>query len=141
MPIDVSKWSSHSKLSKAIDMNDTEIKVRYSDGLKFKVADDGYFYATIRSFGQYEHVKVLRVTGDTLHCVRGQDGTKAQSWNVDSCIEVEWNPAQLCEFTKQCVHGTAPTTVDAGTYCLDCDTCIEIGGDGRITAVNGAKQC
>lgn len=141
MAINVSKWSSHSKLSKALSTEATEIYVRFGEGLRFRVPETDYFYATIRSHGKYEHVKVLAVKGDVLYVVRGQDNTQAQTWAVESCIEVEWNPAQLCEFSRQCVLGTAPTTVDAGVYCLDCNTCITIGEDGRITAVDGEKKC
>nr|DAK40122.1 MAG TPA: tail fiber protein [Caudoviricetes sp.] len=141
MAINVSKWSSHSKLSKPVGITDTELPIRFGEGVRFHVPCEDYFYATIRSHGKYEHVKVLAVKGDVLHVVRGQDNTAAQSWPAESCVEVEWNPAQLCEFSRQCVLGTAPTTVDAGVYCLDCNTCITIGEDGRITAVNGEKSC
>lgn len=141
MALNVSKWSSHSKLTSAVDSKTTELRVRMGEGLRFRVPDTDHYYATIRSHGKYEHVKVMGVTGDTLHVVRGQDGTQAQDWAVESCIAVEWNPAQVCEYTKQCVLGETPTSVDAGVYCLDCNTCITIGEDGRITAVNGEKKC
>lgn len=141
MAINVSKWSSHSKLAHHIDDKTTDVPVTFGHGLRFRVPDADYFYATIRSHGKYEHVKVLGVSGDTLHVVRGQDDTKAQTWPTEACIEVEWNPAQLCAFTQQCVNGTAPTTVDPGVYCLDCATCITVGDDGRITAIDGEKKC
>lgn len=141
MPINVSKWSTRGKLSAPLAADATEVKLRFGEGVGFRIPENDYFYATIRSHGKFEHVKVLAVKGDTLHVVRGQDGSAAQSWQPMSCIEVEWNPAQLCEYTKQCVNGTTPTSVDAGTYCFDCTTCVEIGTDGRITAVNGAKKC
>lgn len=141
MAINVSKWSSRSRLTRELDTTATEIQIRFGEGLRFKVDADDYFYATIRSHGKYEHVKVLGVKGDVLHVVRGQDNTQAQSWPVDACIEVEWNPQQVCAYTKQCVLGTTPTSVDAGVYCLDCNTCITIGEDGRITAVDGEKKC
>ena len=80
MAINVSKWSSHSKLSKALSTEATEIYVRFGEGLRFRVPETDYFYATIRSHGKYEHVKVLAVKGDVLHVVRGQDNTQAQTW-------------------------------------------------------------
>lgn len=141
MAINVSKWSSHSKLSKPVSADATELPVRFGDGLRFRLPEQDYCYATIRSHGKYEHVKILSVKGDVLHVVRGQDNTQAQAWAQESCIEVEWNPAQVCEFTKSCVLGTTPTSVDAGVYCLDCNTCITIGEDGRIVAVDGEKSC
>lgn len=141
MAINVSKWSSHSKLAKQIDATTQEVAVRFGEGLRFKLPEDDYCYATIRSHGKFEHVKILSVKGDVLHVVRGQDNTQAQTWARESCIEIEWNPAQLCEYSRQCVLGTSPTSVEAGTYCLDCNTCIEIGKDGRIVAVNGEKSC
>lgn len=141
MAINVSKWSSHSKLSKPVSADTTELSVRFGDGLRFRLPEQDYCYATIRSHGKYEHVKILSVKGDVLHVVRGQDNTQAQMWPQESCIEVEWNPAQVCEFTKQCVLGTSPTAVDAGVYCLDCNTCITIGDDGRIVAIDGEKSC
>lgn len=142
MPINVSKWSARSALAAAVDTNDEALVLEYGTGPRFRLArEEDYFYATIRSAGKFEHVKVLRVAGDTLHIVRGQDSTEAQSWPSGACIEVEWNPAQVCEFTRQCVLGQTPTTVAPGTYCLDCNTCITIGSDGRITAVDGEKKC
>lgn len=141
MALNVSKWSAASKLSAPVTGKDMEVRVKYGEGLRFKVPSTDWFYATIRSRGKFEHIRVLEVRGDTLHVVRGVDGTDPQDWPVDACVEVEWNPAQVCEFTKQCVLGTTPTSVDPGVYCLDCTTCITIGEDGRITAVNGEKKC
>lgn len=48
MAINVSKWSSHSKLSKALSTEATEIYVRFGEGLRFRVPETDYFYATIR---------------------------------------------------------------------------------------------
>lgn len=141
MALNVSKWSARSKLAAVIDQNVQQIKVKYGEGLRFRVPDPDHFYATIRSHGKFEHVRVLDVDGDTLHVVRGVDGTEPQQWPVDACIEVEWNPAQLCEFAKQCVLGTTPTSVDPGVYCFDCTTCITVGEDGRITDIDRAKSC
>lgn len=141
MAINVSNWSVRGRLAAMVASTEIQLRLKHGEGTNFRVPESDYFYATIRSFGKFEHVKVLSVHGDTLTVVRGQDNTKPQSWPADSCVEVEWNPAQLCEFAKQCTNGTSPTSVPAGTYCLDCTTCIEIGEDGRITAVNGAKKC
>lgn len=141
MALNVSKWSSHGKLAQSLTAEATEIPLGFGEGLRFRLPDTDYCYATIRSNGKYEHVKIMAVKGDTLHVVRGQDNTVAQTWSPNSCIEVEWNPAQICEYTKQCALGETPTTVAAGTYCLSCSTCITIGEDGRITAVDGEKKC
>ena len=139
--INVSKWSTRTKLVAPINEKADRLFVGANEARRFLLPSSDYCYLTIRSAGKFEHVKLMAVDNDTLHIVRGQDGTEPQSWGAGSCVEVEWNPAQLCEFTKQCVNGTSATSVAAGTYCLDCNTCIEIGHDGRITAVNGEKKC
>lgn len=139
--INVSNWSARSNLAIGVDNKTTVLKLKFSTGVRFRVPDGDHFYLTIRSNGLFEHVKVLAVHGDELTVIRGQDNTTAQHWSHDSCVAVEWNPSQLCEYVQQCVNGTAPTSVAAGVYCLDCATCITVGQDGRITDIDGGKPC
>ena len=139
--LNVSKWSASSKLTNPIGTTDTQLKVNAGDGFKFVVPPDDYYYATLRANGVFEHVRVVAVDSDTLVVQRGQDNTVAQSFPANTCIVVEWNPAQLCEYVKQCALNETPTGVIPGTYCMSCDTCFEIGADGRIKAVNGSTQC
>lgn len=141
MSLNVRNLTVRGKLNRAVDRTDTTLPLKFGEGLKFRVPDGDHFFATIRSFGHFEHVKVLRVDGDKLHVVRGQDNTKAQDWSADSCVIIEWNPAQLCEFVKSCVVGLEPISVEAGTHCLSCATCIEIADDGRIRKVIQGEQC
>lgn len=137
--INVISMFKHSKLSTAIDINQTILQLPFGDGAKFKVPLGDHFYATLRSGTIFEHVKVVDSTQDTITVVRGQDNTNKQSFNAGTCVDVIWNPAQLCEYVKACANGTDQGFYD-GTACMTCDTCFEIE-DGRIKSVNGSTQC
>lgn len=139
--LDVSKWGNSSTLARSITAQDKLISVALGSGHKFKVPEKNYFYATMRAHGVVEHVKVVASSGDTLTVLRGQDNTVAQPFPAGTCIEIEWNPAQLCEYVAQCSTGLGPTGVVPGTYCMTCDTCFEVNAEGRITSVNGSKAC
>ena len=60
---------------------------------------------------------------------------------AESCVTVEWNPAQLAAFIRQQVNNNGPTGVNAGVHCLSCSTCIEVTSDGRIVAINQSEPC
>lgn len=139
--LDVTKWGAQSNLARSITAQETLIQVSLGQGVRFKVPEGNYFYATMKNHGLVEHVRVMAVSGDTLTVIRGQDNTSAEPFGAGTCIEVEWNPAQLCEYVSQCATGLGPTGVTPGTYCMTCDTCFEVGADGRITSVNGSKSC
>lgn len=141
MAINLKNWSSRGSLSIPLDSETQSLKLKFSEGALFALPEADYCYATLRSHGKFEHVRVLDSSSDTLTVVRGVDNTSPQFWPAGTCVSVEWNPLQLCEYSAACVLGTTPTTVDAGVYCLDCDTCITIGDDGRIVAIDGSKSC
>lgn len=132
-------WGKHTTLRKPLG-SETEMTVALGDGIDFKAADNGHFYATLRNGNTIEFVKVVGRKGDVFTIERGQDGTTAQTFPAGSCVDVEWNPSQLCEFTKQCVTGDSDK-IAAGTVCFTCDTCIEYDAGGHIISVNGAKTC
>lgn len=130
---------THSKLASSLSITETVLTLPFGDGAKFKIDIGDHFYVTLHSGTIFEHVKVISATQDTITVVRAQDGTAAQSFNVGTCLDVKWNPAQLCEFVKSCTNGTEVFGV-SGTYCMSCDTCFEVE-DGRIKSVNGSTQC
>lgn len=137
--INVKNMFQHSKLAKPIDPTQTTIHLSFGDGAKFVVPDGDHFYATIRSGTIFEHVKVISRTSDYIIVVRGEDNTSKQSFNAGACVDVLWNPLQLCEYVKACASGTEAGYY-TGTACMSCDTCFEIT-DGRITAINGSETC
>lgn len=137
--INVSNMFKHSKLSTAVDINQTVLQLPFGDGAKFKVPLGDHFYVTLRSGTIFEHVKVVSASQDTITVVRGQDNTNKQSFNLGACVDVMWNPAQLCEYVKSCATGTG-MGYHTGTACMTCDTCFEIE-DGRIKSVNGSTTC
>lgn len=132
-------YGQASKLSKSISSTDSIVKVQLHDGLKFIVPEGDYFYATIKSNGIREFVKVIKATGDDLLVVRGEDASTAQSFPTGACIVVEWNPKQLCEYVNQCVNGETVSGI-SGTHCIDCGTCLTLDG-GKITSINGEQSC
>lgn len=137
--INVINMFQHSKLVTAIDANQTTLQLPFGDGKKFKVPVGDHFYVTLRAGTIFEHVKVIGATQDTIMVVRGQDNTQKQSFNAGTCVDVLWNPLQLCEYVKACANGTDAGFFD-GTACMSCDTCFEIE-DGRIKSVNGSSPC
>lgn len=133
-------WGVKTKVGASITANDTEIKVNQGAGILFKPADDGHFYLTIRNNNVREVVKVVGRTNDTLTVERGQDGTTPQTFSAGACVEVEWNPSQLCEFVNSCVTGDYHK-IKPQTLCVQCGTCLKIDEGGHIVEVNGVKGC
>ena len=110
------------------------------EGAKFRpLPTAGYFYTTIRSGALREVVKVTKVTGDTLTVERGLDNTTAQAFPTGSCLEVEWNPLQLCEFVAQCGQAAIEPLITPQTICTNCPVCIDIDAMGRIINVVGKE--
>lgn len=64
-------------------------------------------YVEVRNGSVREVVKVVGRVGDKLTVERGQDNTVAQSFSTGACVDVEWNPQQLCEYIQQCSTGDA----------------------------------
>ena len=142
MSLDTTHFGQNSTLAADILPSDTVINLPYGDGAKYQpLAAGKYFYLTIRSGTRREVVKVTSIVGDTLYVTRGQDGTTPQAFPVDACVNFEWNPKQLCEFTQRCTGQIPTPIIDPGTYCFDCNTCITINGYGQITAINGEIKC
>jgi len=137
--LNTSFWGLSTRISKAISPSDTQIKLPLGDGSKFRMSDTDHFYLTLRNGGVREVVKVVARNGDELTVERGQDGTTAQSFGANSCANVEWNPAQLCEFVKGCVGGCAKITPQ--TFVIGCGTAIEINECGNIIDINGSEKC
>jgi hypothetical protein len=136
------KYGIADNLSDAVNQTQDTLPLPIGHGAQYRpMAVGSYFYLTIKGAGKHEVVKVTDCIGDTLYVVRGQDGTLAQSFPDKSCLKVDWNPAQLCEFVQQCTGNTVLPVAHPGTYCLDCTTCITINAQGQITAVNGAAKC
>lgn len=133
-------YGLHTKIGKGLRATDKELTVAMGAGINFKSADDGYFYVTLRNGNVREVVKVVGRKGDVFTIERGQDNTTAQTFPAGACVDVEWNPTQLCEFVQGCVTGDKHK-IPAGTVCMTCDTCIEYDDGGHIIRVNGAKQC
>ena len=138
----VSKWGTRSKLATRIMPKDTELALIDGHAARFYTGSpDDWFYATLRDGGQLEHVKVTGVRDGKLIVQRGQDGTEARQFNTGTCVEVEWNPAQVCEHVRSCVLGFETTGIRAGTYCFECKPCIDVNKYGQITAIREGKGC
>lgn len=138
---DIRKWGSRSELAGAVMPADTKIRLVRDTGVRFLVPKGGWFYATLSAGGVVEHVRVERTEGDVLYVVRGRDKTEPQAWFAGTCIQVKWNPAQLCEQISSCTEG--PDLFDtAGTHCLGCSSCITVDARGRVTAIDtGDSTC
>lgn len=133
-------WGKHTTLAKNISSSDKTLSLPIGIGVGFKSADDGHYYITLRNGSVREVVKVVGRVGDTLTVERGQDNTVAQTFPTGACVDVEWNPQQLCEYIQQCSTGDT-AKIKAGTVCITCNTCIEYDEGGHLISVNGAKQC
>lgn len=131
-----------SELAKAVSATDTVIQLSMGDGHNFKVGPNDHFYVTLRNGSIREYVKVTSVNGDKLTVQRGADSTTPTSFPKGSCVKVEWNPSQLCEFVQGCTNGDSTTSsIEPQTICWTCDTCITIDDKGHITSVNGGSKC
>ena len=139
--LNVKPFGNISELSKPISSSDKVITLPMGDGVRFKVPSSDHFYITVRNGSSREFMKVTSVIGDKLHIERGVDDTTALSFPKGSCVKVEWNPSQLCEFVKGCVNVESKKGIEPQTICWSCDTCIEIDEGGHIVNVNGSNKC
>lgn len=137
--ISVLNWGNYTKLNKAITRDDTTISVPYGDGRLLKLGSGEHFYLTLRNGSQREVVKVVAKNGDLFTVERGQDGTTAKDFGRGTCLSVEWNPAQLCEYVHSCVQGC--TNIKPQSFVVGCGTSIEVNACGNIIAVNGSEKC
>lgn len=126
--------------TRVVGASDKEVSIPLSDSVKFQLTPSEYFYITVRNGDQREFMKVTGTDGNKLLVERGVDGTKPTTFQKGSCISVEWNPSQLCEFVKNCVGNNKPV-VDPQVICCSCDTCFEIDDGGHIIKVNGGDAC
>nr|DAN83049.1 MAG TPA: hypothetical protein [Caudoviricetes sp.] len=139
--LNVKPFGNISELSKPISSSDKVITLPMGDVVRFKVPSSDHFYITVRNGSSREFMKVTSVIGDKLHVERGVDDTTALSFPKGSCVKVEWNPSQLCEFVKGCVNVESKKGIEPQTICWSCDTCIEIDEGGHIVNVNGSNKC
>ena len=140
--LNVTKYGASSALAVPLTATATELVLPAGQANRFKTLPAGdWFYLTLKNAGQREVVKVTSIVNDTLTVVRGVDNTSPIAFPKGSCVAFEWNPLQLCEYTNQCVNAETPTGVEAGTYCFNCNTCITVNGQGRITSIDGEVSC
>lgn len=139
--LNVSNMGNSGTLIRAITPTDTLIYLAPSQGARFQVPTGDHFFVTLREAGKHEVVQVSAVNGDSLVVARAQAGTVAQSFRGGTCVEEAWDAAQLAEFIQMQASGLGPTGVTPGTYCLNCNTCIDVNAEGRITAVNNPGGC
>lgn len=140
--LDVTNYGVSSTLSAELKRDSISISIPIPDNNKFMVATGDHVYATIRNGNVFEHVRIIGDASGKLIVDRGQDGTTPQTFPVGSCIKIEWNPAQLCEFVQNCVNGEDKACITPQTICADCNTCFEINAQGRIVSVNkGDSKC
>lgn len=137
--LNMKNYGNSARLSAPVEPGDTEFKIVPADTAKLSIPSGDYYYLTVREGVRREVVRVDATTGFTLTVVRGRDGTTAQRFTTNACLSVEWNPQQLLDFIG--VINNPVTGVGPGTYCLGCNTCIDVDSAGRITAINGAEGC
>lgn len=139
--IDASKLNLQTKVTRKVSASDRFLYLNTGLGASFKPVEGTHYYATLYSgVAKREIVLVTAASGDMLEVQRGEDGTLEQEFPAGSCLIVEWNPAQLCEFVQTCVTGESPV-MSPGVYCLECNTCITVDAYGRITKIDGVEKC
>lgn len=138
--IDATKLNLQTKVTRKVVATDLFLYLNTGMGAYFKPADGTHYYGTLYSGVKREIVLVTGASGDMLEVRRGEDHTLIQEFPAGACFMVEWNPAQLCEFVQSCVNGESPV-MSPGTYCLECNTCIDVDAYGRITKIDGVEKC
>jgi hypothetical protein len=141
--LNANAYGQTTKLAADMTASQTTMRVAPGAGATLDPGAGNHVWLTLRSGGAMERVKVIGRSGDILTLEgRGGDGTSARQWPASTCISVEWNPAQLCEFTQNCVAGAAaPTGVEPQTVCMGSCTCFDVASDGRITRISGGRSC
>lgn len=139
--LSVRNWGNKSTLALGITATDDYITLAPGAEQLFPISTGEHFYLTLRTETKREVVLVTGGVGRQRQVERGQDGTAIQSFPAGTCIEVEWNPAQLREFVASVRCGTEVTGVSPGTYCLGCTTCITVNAAGQVVSINGSEGC
>jgi hypothetical protein len=139
--INVNNVNNHGTLGAELNVTDNTLRVAAGSGQRFATHPGTHYYLTLRDGNAIERVRVTNRAGDVLSIQRAQDGTSERRWPKNTCISVEWSPAQLCEFMAECGAGTPAPSVNAGTYCLTSCTCVTIDGAGRITNITAPINC
>jgi hypothetical protein len=134
---------SATKVGADVSASALVIPVQVGTGHKLDPGVGNHLWITMRRGNAVERMKVIARNGDLLTVEgRGADGTSAQALVAGDCLLVEWNPAMLCEFVKNCTNGAPePSGVTPGVYCMDKCTCFTVGAGGLITAVSVGAAC
>jgi hypothetical protein len=133
-----------TRLTGAITALSPTLPVLSSVAASFDPGAGNHTYVTLRHDGRVERVKVTgTTTGGLVVAERGADGTTAQTFPANTCVEVEWTPAMVCQFIATCNGANAPTPVSIvpQTVCMSSCSCLEVGSDGRITKIITAGTC
>lgn len=133
-----------TRLTTPITATSSVLPVLSSVLASFDPGANNHTYATLRHDNRVERVKVTGIsTTGVLVAERGVDGTTAQAFPTNTCVEVEWSPTMVCEFIATCNGATAPAqvTLTPQTVCMGSCSCIDVGADGRITKITTAQLC
>ena len=139
--LDIAKWGMTSATVTRLSPASRQLVLPTGVGGQFIPAAGTHYNLTLRRGNRREVVDVTGGTGDTLFIARGMDHTVPMEWPAGTCVSVEWNPEQLCEFVHDCTGAAQPGIIAPGVYCLDCATCITVDAAGRITNIDGAEKC
>lgn len=133
-------YGKRTHLIRGVNATDTKLYISVGDGYGFAPTDNSHYYLTLYNGSTREVVKVVGRNGDILEVVRGEDNTEPQTFPANSCVKIEWNPQQLCEFIKQCTTNDVER-IKPQTICMTCDTCLDIDAMGHVVKVNGGTGC
>lgn len=82
-------YSNNSSSLLVADLPLASTQFTVENGALFPAVPLGkYYLATIATESQVEIVKVTGITGSVLSCIRGQEGTSAQSFPLGAIVEV-----------------------------------------------------
>lgn len=138
----VANWGAKSTLSLDVTPTDTTISIPTPNNLLFTPPAGDHVYITVRSGNKFERMKVVDTHLGKLIVERGVDNTTPKSFYAGACVTIEWNPAQLCEYVRNCMDGVPDRCVTPQTVCMDCNTCLEVDASGHIVSINkGTGLC
>lgn len=139
--IHANKIGMRATLARALPPGGTQMALQtqnQSAWLPREGSTNGHYYVLLSDGMQREFVKVVGTDTSGLRILRGIDKTQALSWAAGSCVEVVWNESALREFMT--TLDLPNPVVPAGTYCLNCNTCITVNSQGQITAIDGVSE-
>lgn len=140
--LDANNVGARGSLPRGISSSDLSIPRPAANPGQFSIGANSHYYLTLRDGSRVERLKVTGMAGNLLAVMRGVDGTTPLSWPAGTCMLIEWNPAQLCEFVQQCTNiGPSATGLEAGRYCLTGCTCLDVDSLGRITNIDQGTPC